>query len=138
MELTEEQIEFLGRFVEGTWVINSNGEVDVDGWVDVRNVNLTEIPVKFGNVSRYFSCFNTNLTTLKNAPKSIVGRFYCSNNNLTDYFKNIKEEDFPHWGKLNWNFVLQEYPFLITIGKNYIPDLKGYLNYYPQTKIYLE
>jgi len=102
--------------------------------------NLTEIPVRFGRVSGAFLCANNQLTTLKNCPTSVEGWFNCYNNNLTDYFKNIKEEDFPYWNKLDWYNILMEYPFLINIGKKYLSEkeLKEVLNQIPLTKIYLE
>ena len=139
MKLTKKQINFLAKVVKESWVINENGEVDVYGSVDMTNMNLTEIPVKFGSVSGSFYCSNNQLTSLEFAPKSVGGNFYCSRNNLTNYFKNIKEEDFTLWDRLNWNIVLQEYPFLINIYKNYTTqeDLKGYLEEIPQTKEYL-
>ena len=164
MELTKEQIEFLDKVCHGTWKLNSNGEVDVDGSVDMRGMNLTEIPVKFVSVDGYFDCScnnltslvgsptsvsddfdcsDNNLTSLDGYPKSIVGGdFYCSNNQLTNYFKNTKEEEFPHWDKLRWDGVwwdiLKEYPFLINIGKKYVRNCRECLDKYPQTKIYLE
>ena len=159
MELSKEQIEFLDRVVEGTWVINSNGEVDVDGDVFMDYRNLTEIPIKFGRVNGYFSCSENQLTTLKNSPTSVGEDFWCSYNNLTslegcpisvdddfyfydnpltNYFKNIKEEDFAHWDKLDWDWTLEEYPFLINIAKKYVKNLKWWVDNYPQTKIYLK
>ena len=158
MELTKEQIEFLDNVCDGSWKLNSDGEVDVDGSVYMSYMNLPEIPVKFGRVSGSFYCYNNQLTTLKNSPTSVgdgyscsfnnltslefapkrVNGFFCHNNPLTNYFKNIKEEDFPHWDKLYWSPILKEYPFLINIGKKYRFNLKYYLDKYPQTKIYLE
>ena len=165
MTLTKEQIEFLDKVCVGcNWKLNSDGEVDVDGAVDMRDMNLTEIPVKFGSVGD-FSAPRNNLTTLKNLPMSVGGNlmlFKCSltkldyfpkhiggyifltDNNLTNYFKNIKEEDFPHWDKLNWcdvwRNILEEYPFLINIGKKYTTKdaLKVLLERFPQTKLYYE
>ena len=180
MNLTKDQIEFLDRVVRGAWVINSNGEVDVDGDVWMGNLNLTEIPVKFGRVSGYFWCPDNKLTSLKNAPIKVGGYFYCGNNqltslefaptsvggyfycgnnqltslefapkimggtffyeknNLTNYFKNLKEEDFKYWDKLDWEGVLEEYPFLVNICKKYTPKdyMRGCLEMIPQTKIY--
>ena len=140
MKLTEQQIEFLDRVCSGrdNWKLNSNGEVDVERDVDICHLNLTEIPIKFGRVGGDFWCYGNQLTSLEFAPKIVGGKVYCSFNKLTNYFKNIKEEDFSHWDKLNWVVILQEYPFLINIGKKYIKDLKGYLKEYPLTKIYLE
>ena len=143
MELTKEQIEFLDKVCVGKWTLNENGEVDVDGSVDMLSyMGFVEIPVKFGNVSGNFNCTSNNLTTLKNCPNYISGvAFYCSGNNLTEYFKSIKEEDFHHWGKLRWGWILKDYPFLINICKNYVfnnEHLKFYLNTVPLTKLYLE
>jgi hypothetical protein len=143
MELTEEQRKFLEcacgfAYGDGKWTLNENGKVDVDGAVYIRSENLTEIPVKFGEVKGEFSCSYNNLTTLKNCPDFISGSFYCSYNNLIEYFKNIKEEDFPHWKDLIWVWMLEEYPFLINIGKKYLhrDSLKEYLILYPLTKLY--
>jgi hypothetical protein len=140
MKLTKKQRGFLDEVCDGEWTLNENGEVDVDGTVDMRNMNLTKIPVMFGKVSGEFRCAHNKLTTLKNCPDSIGGDFYLYNNNLTDYFKSIKEEDFPHWKDLYWGDVLEEYPFLVNIGKKYFNReyLKYYLKHYPLLKLYLE
>jgi len=70
MELTKEQIDFLDKVCDGReyWGLNPNGEVDVDGAVDMSGMQLTEIPVKFGRVNGNFHCYYNNLTTLKNCP----------------------------------------------------------------------
>jgi hypothetical protein len=140
MELTQEQIEFLDAVCEGMWELNNNGKVDVDGnvFMDGRNRNITEIPVKFGKIEGWFSCADSNLTTLKNCPDSIVFDFYCEKNNLTDYFKSIKKEDFPHWENLPWGLVLDEYPFLINIAKKYLDRERwgNCLENIPLTKLY--
>ena len=138
MELTKEQIEFLDNVCVGSWKLNSVGEVDVNGNVYMSSLNLTEIPVKFGSVADSFYCSKNHLTTLKNAPKSIGWHFWCYSNNLTNYFKNIKEEDFLLWDDLYWDDVIREYPFLINICRKYRKKFKVYLDIYPQTKIYLE
>jgi hypothetical protein len=203
MQLTKEQIEFLDKAVKGTWVVNSEGKVDVDGWVDMSGMELIKIPVKFGKITGHFNCFNNSLTSLEFAPSYVGGDFICYNNNLTslefapskvggyfdcsinlltslefapskvggyfdchnnhltslefapskvggdfycyqnhltsNYFKNIKEEDFKHWDKLGWRWVIEEYPFLINIAKNYVnkEDFIGLIKEYPKTKLYL-
>ncbi len=143
MKLTEEQIQFLDKVCgRQYWTLNSEGEVDVDGDVNMSYMNLTEIPVKFGTVSGRFACYNNNLTTLKNCPTSmnISSGFYCFRNNLTEYFKSIKAEDFPLWCNLDWWWMIKEYPFLINISSPIKSDgsLKYYLNQFPQTKLYLK
>ena len=155
MELTKEQIEFLDRVCKpyhvgtGTsqrkplqkFKITNEGKIDVKGNVEIYKLNTTEIPVKFGKVSGYFYCSYNNLTTLKNCPDSVGGGFWISNNNLTDYFKNIQKKDFPHWNKLQWSDVLMEYPFLINIGKRYIRRDVLYIfleRDIPNLKLYME
>ncbi len=145
MELTKEQIEFLDKFCKDKWALNSDGKVDVTKSIFINRMeHLTEIPVKFGRVSGYFNCASNNLTTLKNCPdvidiKGVTFNFY--NNNLTNYFKSIKEDDFPHWDKLHYDSVIREYPFLINILKKYFNSknyLEHYITQYPLTKLYLE
>jgi len=160
MELTQEQIEFLDKVSYGDWTLNSKGEVDVNGSVDIRNMKLTEIPVKFGSVIGYFLCYDNQITTLKNCPNWVGQfsfhsnnitsldyfpdyindfKFYCSNNPLKDYFKNIKEEDFKHWKKMVWKDILKEYPFLINICRKYVNKRKfiSLIKEFPKTKLYL-
>jgi hypothetical protein len=161
----KEQIEFLNKAVKGTWVINPDGSVDVDGWVSLglglEHLNLNEIPVKFGKVSGSFDCAQNNLTTLKNVPVWVGGWFDCSSNHLTslegcpdyvggnfdcddnnlkNYFKNIKEEEFKLWGLFIWGWVIKEYPFLIKIAKNYVSKERfiELVEHFPKTKLYLK
>jgi len=67
----------------GDITVNSNGELDVNGDVNISYKYLTEIPVKFGKVTGNFNCQGNNLTTLKNAPNWVGGSFDCCHNNLT-------------------------------------------------------
>jgi len=143
MELTEDQKVFLDRvcYDRKNWKLNSDGKVDVDGNVNMTEMGLTEIPVKFGKVNGSFYCENNKLTNLKNCPDYISGvNFYCSLNQLIDYFKNIKEGDFKFWDKLDWYWILNEYPFLINIGLKYMAKVNRYyiLRQFPHLKLYLE
>ena len=61
------------------YTINSKGEIDVDGDVDLNNKYFEEIPYKFGRVNGYFSLTrNKNLISLKNCPNEVGGYFSCS------------------------------------------------------------
>jgi len=142
--LTKEQINFLNKVCGGrkNWKMNK-GKVDFvssGGAVDMSQMSLTEIPVKFGRVDGSFYCNNNNLTTLSNCPDYIEGNIYFHNNNITDYFKNIKECDLEIWKNFIWSWVLIEYPFLINIGIKYYSKekLQNLLNKFPQIKLYLE
>ncbi len=82
--LTREQYRFLKDYVRGTFDVDENGLVNVDGVVGISSKGLTEFPVKFGTVSGIFSCYGNNLTSLEGAPSIVRGWFDCSNNpNLT-------------------------------------------------------
>ena len=82
------------------YTINSQGEIDVDGSVRLREKDFKEIPYKFGRVNGWFSVGdNPKLISLKNCPyytkysfdcnlckkldslegcpKEVGGRFYC-------------------------------------------------------------
>jgi hypothetical protein len=85
MKLTDKQKEFLDKvLVRGTWSINSDtGLVDVEGSVNMSDMNLTDIPVKFGEVTVDFDCRFNKLTTLEGVPQSVGSNFYCQGNQLT-------------------------------------------------------
>jgi hypothetical protein len=119
MELTDEQMDFLDMICGSTWILNSDGKVDVSSSVIISWLSLTELPVKFGRVYGNFDCSGNKLTSLKNCPDYIGGSLNFTNNNLssldffpdfsinninhyihlrgnnlTNYFKSIKEEEF--------------------------------------------
>ena len=61
------------------YTINSQGEIDVDMRVNLRNKNFEELPYKFGEINGYFDIGNNpNLTSLKNCPDFVKGSFSCS------------------------------------------------------------
>jgi hypothetical protein len=66
-----------------SYTIKSDGTVDVNGNVNMDNMNLNKIPVKFGKVTGDFYCSNNKLTSLKGAPQSVGGDFRCNLNKLT-------------------------------------------------------
>jgi len=89
--LEQDRDEFLEQLKAqkriGNYTVRPDGIVDVNGNVDISDMNLTKIPVKFGIVTGYFSCYNNQLTTLQGAPEEVGewygGSFDCSNNKLT-------------------------------------------------------
>ena len=61
------------------YTINSKGEIDVNGGVDLSKKDFEELPYKFGSVSDYFSLSgNKNLTSLENCPNFVGVFFSCS------------------------------------------------------------
>jgi len=55
-----------------------NGRWDVDGSVDISEMNFSKLPVKFGKVGGYFDCGRcTSLTSLDGAPTNVGYDFSC-------------------------------------------------------------
>ena len=74
-----------------------DGSYDVDGHVDLDELGLTKLPVKFNGVSGPFSCVGNKLTNLIGAPKMVGGGFSCYYNELTSL------EGAPKWvGSFFW------------------------------------
>jgi hypothetical protein len=65
------------------YTINQDDSIDVDGYVDLRNYKLTELPLKFNKVSGRFNCSYNKLTSLEGCPNYVGDTFYCSYNDLT-------------------------------------------------------
>jgi hypothetical protein len=79
----EDVVEICQRYNIKSWSINSDGLVDVDDDVWLNGKELTKLPLRFGNVSGIFSCYENNLTSLKGCPKFVGEDFHCSQNELT-------------------------------------------------------
>ena len=71
--------------------INPDGSIDVDGYVDLSDYNLTELPLKFNKVSGRFDCTNCALTTLIGCPNYVGDGFYSRRNKLTNLIGGPKE-----------------------------------------------
>ena len=81
---TEEEIaKICKEYGIENWSINEDGLVDVDGDVDLRDMSLKKLPLKFGKVTGDFDCYYNQLTTLEGAPETVGGSFDCEGNNLT-------------------------------------------------------
>jgi hypothetical protein len=141
LKLSAEQKIFLHKVcvIRNHWRVNKETNmIDVSCSVNMANMKLTKIPVKFGRVEGNFNCYNNQLTTLKNCPDWVGVAFVCWGNPLTDYFKTVKKEDFKLWDSMVWRRNIEQMLFLINIAKNYISKntLRWYLNSFPKTKLY--
>ena len=76
-------LELLKKCIRGTYTINDDGSIDVDGEVDLSRKKLTKIPFNFGKVSGNFYCHTNQLTLLKGVLNTVGGCFDCTDNKLT-------------------------------------------------------
>ena len=83
LESTKDIEYICHKYRISNYIIHSDGTVDVNGDVDLYNKKLTQLPVKFGKVTGYFTCSNNHLTSLEGSPYWVGRYFDCSNNQLT-------------------------------------------------------
>jgi hypothetical protein len=70
------------RYGIENYTINEDGTIDVDGCINLTHKGLTELPLKFRNVTGYFWCSANELSSLEGCPESVGGYFSCSRNKL--------------------------------------------------------
>ena len=73
----------LNECIIGTYTINCDGSIDVNGSIALNDKKLEKIPFKFRNVYGIFYGCNNKLTSLNGAPNTVGSGFYCNNNQLT-------------------------------------------------------
>jgi len=77
---TEEILKMLNV---KNYEIDSSGLVNIQGDVNLQSLNLNRIPIKFGNVTGNFRCYENQLTSLEGSPQKVGGDFLCFGNQLT-------------------------------------------------------
>ncbi len=83
--MTEQEIHTIcEKYNINNYSINSDGSIDVEGNVNLSELNLTELPLKFNKVSGYFNCSYNKLTSLKGSPKEVESFFTCYDNKIND------------------------------------------------------
>ena len=78
--LKERLDEIISRSIK-----NPDGSIDVDGPVELTDLKLEKLPLKFNKIhDGWFDCAHNKLTTLEGSPNIVEGSFYCSDNQLTN------------------------------------------------------
>jgi len=70
------------KLKEGQCTLNPDGSYSCEGDVNLCDMGLTKIPVRFKEVGGDFYCYYNKLKTLEGAPESVGGNFSCGYNNL--------------------------------------------------------
>ena len=94
--LKEKIDEILSRSTK-----NADGSIDVHGDVDLIDLNLKKLPLKFNKVDERFICSRNQLTSLEGAPKEVGGTFSSSHNKLTSLEGAPKEVGGDFWCSYN-------------------------------------
>jgi len=77
--LTQEQIDWCDKHIDGKWGVNAKGEVTVPLYVSFKYKSFERFPVQFAPVKGDFDCRDCpNLASLKGAPSHVGGSFSCS------------------------------------------------------------
>jgi len=83
-ERLKDRIERLVK--EQEWILNDDGTYSCKYDVDLFDLHLTQLPVKFKEVKGHFDCSYNQLTSLKGCPIDVRGSFYCDNNELISLY----------------------------------------------------
>ena len=87
--LTQEQINWCNKHIDGKWKVNSHGEIEVNDDITVSG-DFDRFPVKFAPVKKKFDCSGCkSLISLIGAPYEFIRE-----NNLPVYEPNVKKKKF--------------------------------------------
>ncbi len=138
--LTPEQKMWLNECTYGTWTVNAEGLVDVEGDFDCSyrddsdvynsDGNLSDFKgVRFGKVGGYFDCSGNKFTSLEGSPREVEDFFSCSNNKLTSLVGAPGKVGGSFWcndnsltslegapGDVRWNFECDKNPLQTLVG----------------------
>ena len=79
----DQVVQLCKKYEILNYSINPDLSIDVEGSVDLYNLKLSSLPLRFSRVGGGFFCQNNNLTTLEGGPREVGGHFVCFSNRLT-------------------------------------------------------
>jgi hypothetical protein len=107
------------RYEIKNYTINFDGSVSVDGDVGLGYKGLTELPIRFKEVSGFFLCWNNNLTSLEGCPERVGEHFGCWNNSLTSLEGCPKYINGNFWCENNKIYTFEGIPDFTHIGGDF-------------------
>jgi len=128
--LTPEQEEFLNEHTKGSWMLNSEGLVDIEGSFNCSSRELGDLKgIRFGRVSGSFRCARNKMTTLEGSPSSVGRSFDCSTNQMKDLVGGPKEVGGSYYCSHCGLETLDGAPVVVPgdfdCSNNYLSDLVG-------------
>jgi len=77
-------MDFLNDCTDGTWKVNPRTAlIDIRGSFICDDKNPNDFKgIRFGKITKSFSCDDNNLKTLNGSPREVGGSFYCYDNPL--------------------------------------------------------
>jgi hypothetical protein len=129
----EDKNTFLDWYMPNLWSLNSNGEIDVDGDVNLYKQGFSELPVKFGKVEGNFRVGFNNLTSLKNCPSYVGGYFDVEVNQISSlegFPEYVGDDVYIGWNKLkNLNGLPKKINGTLSCSANMLKSLEGFPEY---------
>jgi hypothetical protein len=92
-------IELCREYEIENYTINDDLSIDTDGSIDLSELPLDYLPLRFNYIGNSFECDASGLKTLEGCPKTVDGHFHCYNNKLTDL---------EHFPEINGNVHIDE------------------------------
>ena len=129
----EEIEKWLDTYKIKNYEINDDLTVNVNGNVQLNNINLKEILIKFNKIEGDFDCSHNKLKSLEGSPKYIEGECNYSYNGLTslEYFPKYIKGNFycNNNPKLTYEY-LKDFDFSFVEGYVYTDysDINDYWN----------
>ncbi len=123
------EVEILDLLRIKNYKLNDDGTIDVNGDVDLSQINISKLPLKFGRVTGSFDCSENKLVSLEGSPIFVGVDFKCDNNQLTtmDHCPTKVGRDI--WCYYNKLKSLEGCPTEVSgnffCGNNQISSLKG-------------
>ena len=79
----DQVVKLCKKYKIKNYSINPDLSIDVGGDVDLDDLKLKSLPLRFSRVGGDFNCHSNHLTTLRGSPREIGGDFHCTRNQLT-------------------------------------------------------
>ena len=121
--------EICEKYNIKNYIINTDGNIDVDGNINLSSRGLFKLPLKFNVVSGVFYCNDNNLISLEGCPKEVGGNFSCVANKLKSLIGSPKIVGGVYTCSDNYITSLEECPErvgkFINLNNNQLTSLEG-------------
>jgi len=122
--VTQVQRDFLNKYVDGSWIFNSEGKVIVKGNVNIygfRSKETRKLPISFKEVSGDFMFIGMDLLeTLEGAPAKVGGNFMVQSCNSLSSLKGSPEEVHGSYSCMHLGLIEDLEGTPIRVGRDFV------------------